>query len=199
MDNKKASIRSNISNAYNLKSGYMQATRSQKNSIKEQLTNTYDFWKKRNVVMFTFILIFQLIYFTVLLVVTADAHWSVATKANPIYINFNQLTYIGIWARCNVYYTTQDGSGAGVRWQCNSMNPTIQVLPAYLIYTRIMIMIAIMLSFLAFCASILIFPYVPYGYQNKRKLTLACGFPAATHRQAFHQRQRAPSFSQISS
>merc|ERR1712176_689289 len=33
-----------------------------------------------------------------------------------------------------------------------------------------------MLSFLAFCASILIFPYVPYGYQNKRKLTLACGF-----------------------
>ena len=55
--------------------------------------------------------VYNFVYFVAMIVICADAHWARGTKANPLYINFNQMPYIGLWYRCIVFYAGQDQSG----------------------------------------------------------------------------------------
>ena len=143
--------------------------------IKNDLEKTYSFWAQRNIVPFSIISAFLVAYFVILIVVMADAHWACATKANPTYINFNMITWMGLWYRCINYFNNQDQSGnqqTSQTWQCIAIDPTIQILPPIYIYSRIMLCIAIMFSFSTLLSAIMIFPFVKYSYHNKRKLTL---------------------------
>ena len=150
-------------------------TRYTNRSVLSKAENTYKYWAQKNIVPFSLIAAFILAYFTIIIVIMADAHWACATKANPMYINFNQLTWMGLWYRCINFYQVQDQSASGTgsqTWNCLPMDPTIQILPALYIYSRIIMCIAIMLSFSSLLLSILIFPLVNYSYHNKRKMTL---------------------------
>lgn len=141
-------------------------------TVVSELENTYNFWAKRNIIPFSFFIVWNVIWLTILIVIMCDAHWACATKANPIYINFNQLTWIGLWYRCNNYYGQQDSTGGSVTYYCNPMDPTIQILPPLYIYCRMVMVFVIMFATGQLLMSILTFPYVKYSYQNKRKLTL---------------------------
>merc|ERR1712226_1068286 len=94
---------------------------------------------------------------------------------NPLYINFNQMPYIGLWYRCIVFYAAQDQSGSSGRWQCTPMDPTVQVLPGYLIYTRMAIIVSIILALVSLILNILAHPFLAPKFKldetKSKKLT----------------------------
>lgn len=108
----------------------------------------------------TVLAIYNFVYFVAMIVICADAHWARGTKANPLYINFNQMPYIGLWQRCIVFYGGQDQSGSSGRYQCTPMDPSVQVLPGYLIYTRAAIILSILFSAASTIVATLSHPYL---------------------------------------
>lgn len=120
-------------------------------------------------------LLHNITHFILLLVICCDPHWAVGTKANPLYITFNQMPYIGLWYRCVNIFSTQGQTGPAGNGDCVAMDPSVQVLPFYLIYTRACVILAIISQCGGIVAAIVahprLAPKVKISERRSKKMT----------------------------
>lgn len=106
--------------------------------------DAYKIWANKNKFQTTTTLIYSIIWFILIFLICCSAHWTESTDANPFFINFNQIIWLGLWARCANYYYTQDQVAHDENangYRCFNLDASIQILPAYILISRIFVVV----------------------------------------------------------
>ena len=121
----------------------------------------------------SFINFYLIVYLVIMILICCDAHWAEVTRANPLYVVYDEYAALGLWYRCIRPGYGNPGEGyksSGGSYYCISNSTTIQVLPACLIIMRTFIIISIVSAAGSLITSLIANPLHTFKQEKKVKM-----------------------------